>query len=118
MDLEIKRFNDPDEARTFELGRFDLVTVAGSILGRARYEPGWRWSAHVGAASGEELCSVEHLGFVVSGRAGVRMRDGRELVLEPGDVFAIPPHHDSWVVGDEPYVSLHLMGAAEYARTD
>lgn len=118
MDLEIKRFDDPDEARTFELGRFDLVTVAGATLGRATYQPGWRWSTHVGAATGEDLCPVEHLGIVVAGRAGVRMADGRELTMEAGDVFAIPPGHDSWVVGDEAYVSLHLSGASGYARSD
>ena len=118
MDLEIKRFDAPEETRTFELGRFDLVTTAGSTLGRASYEPGWRWSTHVGALTSADLCEIEHVGIVVSGRAAVRMRDGRELVMEPGDVFAIPPGHDSWVVGDEPYVSLHLMGASEYARPD
>ena len=118
MDLEIRRFDDPDEARTFELGRFDLLAVAGSTLGRASYEPGWRWSTHVGAASGDELCDVEHLGVVLSGRAEVRMADGRELTMGAGDVFAIPAGHDSWVVGDEPYVSLHLMGASDYARTE
>jgi hypothetical protein len=115
MDLEIKRFDAPDETRTFELGTFDVVTIAGSTLGRASYEPGWRWSTHVGANTGADLCDVEHLGVVLSGRAAVRMRDGQELVMTSGDVFAIPPGHDSWVVGDEPYVSLHLLGASEYA---
>ncbi len=84
-------------------------------IGRARYEPGWVWSTHVGAALGQSLCPVEHIGMVVSGRAAVRMQDGEEFVMEPGDVFAIPPGHDSWVVGDQPYVSVHLMGAAGYA---
>jgi Cupin domain len=118
MDLEIKRFDDPDESRTFALGRFDLVTVAGSTLGMASYEPGWRWSTHVGAAIGETVCAVQHLGIVVSGRAAVRMNDGQEFTMRAGDVFAIPGGHDSWVVGDEPYVSLHLIGASEYARSD
>lgn len=115
MELEIKRFDAPEETRSFELGRFDLLSIAGSTLGRASYEPGWRWSTHVGSRSDADLCEVEHVGIVVSGRAAVRMRDGRELVMEPGDVFAIPPGHDSWVVGEEPYVSLHLLGASGYA---
>jgi mannose-6-phosphate isomerase-like protein (cupin superfamily) len=55
------------------------------------------------------------VGIVLSGRAAVKMADGTELILEAGDVFAIPPGHDSWVVGEEPYVSLHLLGAAGYA---
>jgi quercetin dioxygenase-like cupin family protein len=72
----------------------------------------------VGAATGATLCDVEHLGMVVSGRAAVRMADGEEFVMEPGDLFAIPGGHDSWVVGDEPYVSVHLQGAAAYAASE
>ena len=117
MELDIRRFDAPDETRAFELGSFDVVTIAGATLGRARYDPGWRWSTHVGAITGDALCEVDHLGIVVSGRAAVRMRDGREFVMEAGDVFAIPAGHDSWVVGDEPYVSLHLLGASAYAAS-
>jgi hypothetical protein len=115
MEIEIKRFDDPTETRTFEKGTFELLMIGGMSIGRASYEPGWRWSEHVGPTVGAELCVVEHVGMVVSGRAAVRMADGTELVMEPGDVFAIPPGHDSWVVGDEPYVSLHLLGASDYA---
>jgi hypothetical protein len=115
MELEIRRFDQPTETRTFERGAFELLTVGGMSIGRASYEPGWRWSEHVGPLVGAELCEVEHVGMVISGRAAVRMADGRELVMGPGDVFAIPPGHDSWVVGDEPYVSLHLLGASGYA---
>ena len=118
MELEIRRFDAPDETRTFEKGTFEVVTIAGMTIGRARYEPGWRWSEHVGTITGTDLCDVEHLGMVVSGRAAVRMGDGNESVMEPGDLFAIPPGHDSWVVGDEPYVSLHFLGASTYAATD
>jgi quercetin dioxygenase-like cupin family protein len=115
MDLQIRRFDQPDERRSFEKGTFQLVTAGGMTLGRASYEPGWRWSEHVGPTVGAELCDVEHVGIVLSGRAAVKMADGTELILEPGDVFAVPPGHDSWVVGEEPYVSLHLLGAAGYA---
>jgi len=115
MDLDI--VGEPVETREFELGRFDLFTVAGRTFGVATYEPGWRWVEHVGRRSGETLCQVEHLGYVVSGSAAVRMEDGRELVMKAGDFFAIPAGHDSWVVGDERYVSLHLLGADDYART-
>jgi hypothetical protein len=72
----------------------------------------------VGAATGATLCDVEHLGMVVSGRAAVRMADGEEFVMGPGDLFAIPGGHDSWVVGAEPYVSVHLQGAAAYAAAE
>jgi quercetin dioxygenase-like cupin family protein len=118
LKLAIKRFDRPDELREFPLGSFELVALGGATLGRASYEPGWRWSEHVGAATGATLCDVEHLGMVVSGRAAVRMADGEEFVMEPGDLFAIPGGHDSWVVGDEPYVSVHLQGAATYAASE
>ena len=118
MELAIRRFDAPDETRAFEKGAFELLSLGGVTIGRARYDPGWIWSEHVGAATGVEWCDVEHVGMVVSGRAAVRMRDGTELVMEPGDVFAIPPGHDSWVVGDEPYVSLHFLGATDYAAHD
>jgi quercetin dioxygenase-like cupin family protein len=102
--------------RTFEKGRFELYRIGPMTLGRASYEPGWRWSEHVGARNGESWCRVEHVGLVLSGAAAVRMDDGRELVMRAGDFFAVPPGHDSWVVGDEPYVSLHILGGEGYAR--
>jgi hypothetical protein len=118
MQLAIKRFDEPDERREFPLGSFELVTLGGMTIGRASYEPGWKWSEHVGAALGTALCDVEHVGIVVSGRAAVRMADGTEFVMGPGDLFEIAGGHDSWVVGDEPYVSLHLQGAAGYAAPE
>lgn len=114
-DVIVKRFEQPDEARLFDKGRFEIVRVGGMTIGRATYQPGWRWSVHVGAKSGQAVCEVEHVGIVVSGRATAAMRDGRVIEMGAGDVFYIAPGHDSWVVGDEPYVSLHLMGAADYA---
>jgi hypothetical protein len=107
MQLAIRRFDEPDERREFPLGSFELVTLDGMTLGRASYEPGWKWSEHVGAALGTALCDVAHVGI-----------DGTEFVMEPGDLFEIPGGHDSWVVGDEPYVSLHLQGATTYAATE
>ena len=115
MHAIIKRFESPDETREFEKGRFDVVKMGDMVIGRASYEPGWKWSVHVGPQIGAKSCEVDHVGLVVSGRVGVRMDDGREIELGAGDLYAIGPGHDSWVVGDEPYVSLHFMGAAEYA---
>jgi hypothetical protein len=113
--VEIRRFEQADETRTFERGAFSLVSLGGVTIGRASYEPGWVWSEHVGKATGEPLCQVEHVGLVVSGRAAVKMADGTEHELTPGDLFHVGPGHDSWVIGDEPYVSLHLIGATHYA---
>lgn len=116
----LKRFEQPDEVRSFEKGRFEIIHLGGMTIGRATYEPGWKWSVHVGRASeaefGVKSCQVEHVGMVISGRATAAMDDGRVIEMKPGDVFYIAPGHDSWVVGDEPYVSLHLMGAGDYAK--
>ena len=112
----IKRFEAPDETRTFEKGKFEIVRVGGMTIGRATYEPGWKWSVHVAPISGTASCPVEHVGLVLSGRAAVKMDDGREFVMAPGDLFYVGPGHDSWVVGDESYVSLHFLGAEKYAH--
>jgi hypothetical protein len=113
----LRRFESPDEVRTFEKGRLELITIAGTTIGRASYEPGWKWSVHVGPTVGATRCTVEHLGLVLSGHATAAFDDGRIYDLTEGTVFHIPAEpHDSWVVGDKPYVSLHLLGASHYAR--
>jgi quercetin dioxygenase-like cupin family protein len=113
----LKSFESPDERRVFGKGTFELVTMGGVTIGRATYEPGWRWSEHVSPIAGTPLCDVEHVGIVISGRAMAAMEDGTEVELTPGTIFYIPPvPHDSWVIGDEPYVSLHISGAGHYAR--
>lgn len=117
LDVILKRFEQPDEVRTFDLGRFELVTLGGMTIGRATYQPGWRWSTHVGAALGATHCTVEHVGLVVSGHATGAMANGVVHHLTAGTLFYIPAEpHDSWVVGDVPYVSLHFLGASAYAR--
>lgn len=117
-DADLRRFDQPDDVRTFDKGRFDIVHIAGLTIGRATYEPGWKWSVDVGKALGQVSCAVEHVGIVVSGRCIVAMDDGRVIELQEGDIFHVAPGHDSWVVGSEPYVSLHLLGAGDYARHD
>ncbi len=116
LEVILKRFDCPDETRKFEKGRFELVNLGGMTIGRAIYEPGWKWSLHVGKSLGQKSCSVEHVGMVVSGRATAAMDDGRIIEMRAGDVFYIAPGHDSWVIGDEPYVSLHFLGASGYAK--
>jgi len=112
----IKRFDSPDEVREFEKGRFEVVRLGGMTIGRATYQPGWKWSEHVGAGLGKSSCDVEHVGMVISGSATAAVDNGDVLEMRAGDVFHIPPGHDSWVVGDDPYVSLHFLGTDEYAR--
>ena len=112
-----KRFEAPDEVKEFEKGRFEVVRLGSMVVGRATYQPGWKWSEHVGPGTGTALCEVEHVGMVVSGTAAVAFEDGRVVELHAGSLFYVPSTpHDSWVVGDTPYVSLHLMGADHYAR--
>jgi quercetin dioxygenase-like cupin family protein len=115
LEVILKRFEEPDEVRTFEKGRFEVVRLGGMTIGRATYEPGWKWSVHVGRAFGAKSCAVEHVGMVIAGRATAAMDDGRVIEMKAGDLFYIAPGHDSWVVGDEPYVSIHLLGADAYA---
>jgi mannose-6-phosphate isomerase-like protein (cupin superfamily) len=112
----LKRFEHQDEVRRFDKGKFELVNLGGMAIGRASYEPGWKWSVHVGKSTGAKTCMVEHVGLVVSGRATAAMDDGRIIEMKAGDLFYIAPGHDSWVVGDEPYVSLHFLGADDYAQ--
>ena len=117
LDVVLRRFETPDEVRIFEKGRFETVRIGSLVLGRARYEPGWKWSVHVGPTVGASRCTVEHVGLVVSGTATVAFEDGRVVELTEGALFHVPTvPHDSWVVGDRPYVSLHFMGAEQYAR--
>ncbi len=117
MEVILKRFEQPDEVRVFEKGEFELVQIGGLTIGRATYQPGWKWSVHVAPLAGEALCSVEHVGLVLSGTATAAFQDGRVIELTEGHLFHIPPEpHDSWVVGDRPYVSLHFLGAAQYTR--
>jgi len=93
------------------------VHLGTITIGRATYEPGWKWSEHVGPSVGATRCPVEHVGLVLSGTATVAFDDGRVIELHAGDLFHVPPiPHDSWVVGDEPYISLHFLGAEKYAK--
>ena len=116
-EVVVKRFEAPDEVRVFENGRLDVVHVGSMTLGRASYQPGWKWSTHVGPTVGASRCTVEHIGMVISGVATVAFEDGRVIELSEGSLFHVPAvPHDSWVVGDKPYVSYHFMGADHYFK--
>jgi hypothetical protein len=118
LDVIIKRFERPDEVRQLQKGTFELIRLGGVTIGRARYEPGWKWSEHVGPDLGLTRCPVEHVGLVLQGSATVAFAD-RVVEMKPGDLFHVPAEpHDSWVVGDEPYVSLHFLGADSYAKAE
>lgn len=114
--LTVRGFERPDEVRTFEKGRLEIVHLGDLAIGRLIQEPGWHWVEHVGPISGTRSCQSHHLGFVVSGRAHVVMDDGSEADLVPGTAIEIPPGHDAWVVGDEPHVTLEFSGVRSWAR--
>ena len=116
-ELAVKSFDSPDEVRPFEgNGQMELVEVAGRMVGRGTFEPGWRWSNNVKPLAGTDSCQTSHLGYVLSGRMHVWMDDGTEGDAGPGDVIVIEPGHDAEVLGDEPCVTLEFGEAAGYAK--
>ena len=117
VEVILKRFDEPDEVREMIRGRFELVTIGGSHDWPGDVPARRKWSEHVGPQVGAARCHVEHVGLVLAGTAVAAMDDGRIIELKTGSLFYIPPvPHDSWVVGDQPYVSLHFLGADRYAR--
>jgi quercetin dioxygenase-like cupin family protein len=113
----LKRFERPDEIIEFEKGKFETVRIGKLVIGRATYQPGWKWSEHVGPGVGATRCHLEHIGLVLSGTATAAFDDGTLFELRAGELFYIPPvAHNSWVVGNKPYVSLHFAEAERYAR--
>jgi len=116
--LQRRRFTEPDDVRTVPHGRIDVVELDDRVVGRMSYEPGWRWSVDVKPIAGTDSCQFHHFGVTLGGRVRVEMRDGTELEIGPGDVFEIPPGHDAWVVGDEPWISVDFEAMRAYGRTE
>ena len=117
MQLRRKRFDRPDEVRIVEKARVELIELGELAVGRAIFEPGWRWSDHVKPIVGTESCQVHHLGYVLSGHLHVEMTDGASLEVVGGDAFEIPPGHDAWVIGDEPWISVDWAGRRLFAKS-
>jgi len=111
-----KSFDAPEETRPIDKGKVEVVDLGGVKAMRVRFEPGWRWSECVKPIVGTNSCQVAHLIHVISGRMVVRMDDGSEAEFGPGDVGSIPPGHDAWIVGNEPFVSIDFQGGAVYAK--
>ena len=116
VSAEYKQFDSPDETRSFERGKVDLLQIGGATIGRLTLEPGWRWSEHVKPVAGTDWCEAPHFQYQVSGRLHVAMQDGAEFDAEPGSVHALPQGHDAWVLGDEPVVLVDWWGASNYAK--
>ncbi len=116
MRLQRRRFSEPSDVRTIPRGRIDIVELDDTVVGRMIYEPGWRWSVDIQPIAGTDTCQYHHLGITLSGRLRAQMPDGTELEIGPGDVFEIPPGHDAWVVGDEPWVSVDFEAMRTYGK--
>ena len=116
MEAEMKNVSSPDETRRFSNGQIEVVTIGGGTVGRATFQPGWKWSTCVKPLVHTQSCESAHLQYHVSGLLHVVMDDGSELEFGPGDVSYLPPGHDAWVVGNEPVVVVDISGMRDYAK--
>jgi len=114
--MEVKHLNSPDEVRKFENGKIDLVKIGGATVGRANFEPGWKWSKHVKPVAKTDTCQAAHFQYQVSGVLHVVMNDGTEKDVGPGEISLILPGHDAWVVGNEPVVMVDFQGMVDYPK--
>ena len=111
-----KSMSKPDEVRTFDKGKVEVVTAGETTFGRATLQPGWKWSTCVKPIAKTESCEAAHVTYHLSGRLRIRMDDGSEEEFGPGDISIIPPGHDAWVVGNEPAVLVDISGLKDYAK--
>ncbi|GBC68927.1 hypothetical protein HRbin01_00617 [archaeon HR01] len=118
MSIKNKRADSPDEVRSFENGRAELVNLGGFSMLRMVLKPGWKWSKSVKPIAKTDSCQMHHIGYVISGRLKVVTDDGKEAELQPGSFYEIMPGHDAWVVGEEQYVALEVAQdtVAKYAK--
>jgi hypothetical protein len=113
---QLKSFTKPDEVREFPKGRVELVNVGGAMIGRAVFEPGWRWATSVQPLAKTKSCEAPHFQYHVSGVLRIKMDDGSEFDCKPGDVSLLPSGHDAWVIGNEPAVVVDFQGMLDYAK--
>lgn len=115
--FQVKPLDEPDEVRTPDKTRVEVVKLEGYTIGRFNFQPGWRWSECIKPVVKTDHCQLSHVGYVVSGRLKVRMKDGTEKTLSAGESYTIPPGHDAWVEGEQPFVGLEVLSADVYAKT-
>lgn len=115
--FQVKSHGTPDEVRAPNKTRVEVVQFEGATIGRFNFEPGWRWSECVKPVAKTEQCQLSHIGYAVSGQLTVRMRDGTEKTIVAGESYTIPPGHDAWVEGDQPFVGIEVMSADVYAKS-
>ncbi|WBY01483.1 cupin domain-containing protein [Ramlibacter tataouinensis] len=114
--FEVKSHASPDEVRSPDKTRVEVVKLEGYTIGRLNFQPGWRWSECVKPVAKTDLCQLSHVGHAVSGKIRVRMADGSEKTISAGESYTIPPGHDAWVEGSEPFVGVEVLSADVYAK--
>ena len=115
MKIEKKNLGKPDETRSFDKGKIEVLKFDDKTIACATFEPGWRWSTSMKALVGTESCEIAHYGVILSGRIHIRANDGTEQEFGKGDVALVPPGHDAWTLGNEPCVWLELNAGEQYA---
>lgn len=116
--LSSKSFEAPDETRTPDKTKIEVLRLGGATVARFTFEPGWRWSECVKPVVGTDSCQARHVGAMVSGHLHVVHNDGTEADVGPGDAYVIEPGHDAWVTGDEPSVAFEFESAETYGRAE
>lgn len=114
--LQVKSHGSPDEVRTPDKTRVEVVHLEGFTIGRFKFEPGWRWSQCIKPVVKTDQCQLSHVGYAVSGQLKIRAKDGTEKTIAAGDSYTIPPGHDAWVEGDQPFVGIEVLSADVYAK--
>jgi ethanolamine utilization protein EutQ (cupin superfamily) len=114
--MELKNLGKPDEVRTFDKGRLELVKIGGAMIGRATFQPGWKWSDSVKPLVKTESCEAPHFQYHLSGILRVKMDDGTVVDCKAGDISLLPSGHDAWVIGNEPVVVIDFQGMVDYAK--
>ena len=116
--LQRRPFGEPDDVREIPHGHLETYDMGDIRIGRSVLQPGWRWSESIKPIARTELCESHHIGLCVSGSARIRMREGAELLVEAGQFYEVPPGHDAWVVGDEPWITIDWQPSTAFARTE
>ncbi|HLY15520.1 MAG TPA: adenylate/guanylate cyclase domain-containing protein [Candidatus Limnocylindrales bacterium] len=101
--LQAKSFAQPDDVRAMPKVQIETINLDEATVGHCSFAPGWRWSTDLQPVIGTPSCVIRHFGYTISGNLRVEMDDGEALEIGPNTVFEIPPGHDKWVVGDEPW---------------
>ncbi len=113
---EVRSFNKPDEIRTFPKEKLELLKIGGATIGRATFEPGWKWSTSVQPLVKTKSCEAPHFQYHLSGTIKIVMDAGAQFECRAGDVSLLPMGHEAWVVGNEPVVVVDFQGMIDYAK--